>query len=92
MDTNCRMVYSWTQITKSPLGCGAERMRQMVEYRVSRFGRQYLGRTPDDVYLALYGLVDDEEAMSASGWAELASVGETYHGSDFIVEVVDDEN
>lgn len=92
MGTNCRMVYSWKQITKSPLGCGAERMRQMVEYRVSRFGRQYLGRTPDDVYLALYGLVDDEEAMAASVWAEHASVGETYHGSDFILEVVDDEN
>ena len=92
MGTNCRMVYSWKQITKSPLGCGAERMRQMVEYRVSRFGRQYLGRTPDDVYLALYGLVDDVDAMAASECASYASVGETYHGSDFIVEVVDDEN
>lgn len=92
MDTNCRLVYIWKQITKSPLGCGAERMRQMVEYRVSRFGRQYLERTPDDVYLALYGLVDDEDAMVASCWATHASVGETYHGSDFIVEVVDDEN
>lgn len=66
MGTNCRMVYSWKQITKSPLGCGAERMRQMV--------------------------VDDVDAMAASEWASYASVGETYHGSDFIVEVVDDEN
>lgn len=92
MDTNCRLAYSWKQITKSPLGCGAERMRQMVEYRVSRFGRQYLGRTPDDVFVALYGLVDDDEAMAASVWAEHASIGETYHGSDYVVEVVDDEN
>ena len=88
MDTNCRMVYSWKQITKSPLGCGAERMRQMVEYRISRSGRQYLAFTPDEVYLALYGLVDDDDAMAASDWAEHASVGETYHGSDYIMEVV----
>ena len=64
----------------------------MLEYRVSRFGRQYLERTPDDVYVALYGLVDDEDAMAASDWAAHASVGETYHGSDYVVEVVDDEN
>lgn len=44
------------------------------------------------MYLALYGLVDDVDAMAASEWASYASVGETYHGSDFIVEVVDDEN
>lgn len=92
MDTNCRLVYSWKQITKSPLGCGAERMKQMVEYRVFRAGRQYLGRTPYDVFLALYGLVDNEDAMAASDWAEHASFGETYHGSDYVVEVVDDEN
>lgn len=60
----------------------------MIEYRVSRAGRQYLGRTPDDVYLALYGLVLDCDALAASEWAAYASVGETYHGSDYVVEVV----
>lgn len=65
----------------------------MVEYRISRSGRQYLAFTPDEVYLALFVLVDDDDdAMAASDWAEHASVGETYHGSDYIVEVVDDEN
>lgn len=67
----------------------------MVEYRVSGFGRQYLGRTPDDVYLALSGLVLDCDALAAMEWASYASVGETYHGSDYIVEVVEvvyDEN
>lgn len=64
----------------------------MIEYRVSRAGRQYLGCTPDDVFVALCGLVDDDEVMAASVWAEHASIGETYHGSDYIVEVVDDEN
>ena len=47
---------------------------------------------PYDVFLALYGLVDNEDAMSASDWAQHASFGESYHGSDYVVEVVDDEN
>lgn len=64
----------------------------MVEYRISRSGRQYLAFTPDEVYLALYGLVDDDDAMAASVWAEHASFGETYHGSDYVVEVVYHEN
>ena len=38
-----------------------------------------------------YDLADEQSAIEASSWCELASVGETYETDKFMIEVVEDE-
>lgn len=64
----------------------------MREYCVSRNGGRISTCCVDDLFILLHSLGYHDDAMTVSDWAEHASVGETYHGSDYIVEVVDDED
>ena len=64
----------------------------MREYCVCRNGGRICTSCVDDLFILLHSLGYHDDAMTVSDWAEHASIGETYHGSDYVVEVVDDEN
>lgn len=38
-----------------------------------------------------YNLAEPQEAIEASSWCELASVGEVYDGEKFTIEVIEDD-
>lgn len=42
--------------------------------------------------LIKHGLADEQEAIEASSWCELAAIGETYETDSFKIEVIDDDD
>ena len=42
--------------------------------------------------LTKYGLAEEQEAIEASSWCELAEIGETYETDNFKIEVIDDDD
>ncbi len=42
--------------------------------------------------LRTYDLADEQEAIEASSWCELAEIGETYETDNFKIEVIDDDD
>lgn len=58
-------------------------------YYIEEVGTTYMMTTCDleHLYDLLCGIVSEEEALDAKLWAETEEIGESYHGSCFVVEI-----